>query len=106
MGAGRRPLARGSAGGWGWGTGYLEPAPISSVCIGHIGAEVFGQMGRPRSGTAGNSGRHLEWKACDLGFSLALLRGLGSVTAPLWDSVFTSEKMRGVNCMSSKVCVF
>lgn len=106
MGAGRRPLARGSAGEWGWGTGYLEPAPISSVCIGHIGAEVFGQMGRPRSGTAGNSGRHLKWKACDLGFSLALLRGLGSVTAPLWDSVFTSEKMRGVNCMSSKVCVF
>ena len=51
-------------------------------------------------------GKHLEWEASDLDFSLALLYGPGSVTAPLWDSVSPSEKTRRVNSMSSEVCVF
>lgn len=98
---GRRPLARGSA--------RVGTDSLSSWNLPLFAQVALMVMGRWRAGrelrllvrlkaqvwNSGYSGKHLEWKARDLRFSLAQLGGPWSVIAPLWDSVSTSEKQEG-----------
>lgn len=101
VGVGRRPLARGSA--------RVGTDSLSSWNLPLFAQVALMVMGRWRAGrelrllvrlkaqvwNSGYSGKHLEWKARDLRFSLAQLGGPWSVIAPLWDSVSTSEKQEG-----------
>lgn len=84
----------------------VEFATVRSGCPGGVGVLRLLVRQKAQVWNGGYRGKRLEWKASDLCFSLALPCGPGSVTAPLWDSVPTSEKARGLNSMSSEFCGF
>lgn len=93
---------------WGWVDAGRGPLASASVTVGmDLNLHPFAQFAqvvwrvvvvrlwvkwKAHGLNSRYSGKHLEWKASDLCFSLALLCGPRSVTAPLWETQSPPQK--------------